>query len=61
MWILLYVSMLSFWKKSGDAIPIIEKKASITALQFKNHTQELDFLKIRYYANLILNRHLKKN
>ena len=53
--------MRSFWKNSGnaifDAIAIPEKKACTTSLQFKNRTQELDFLKTRYYALSVLIKH----
>ena len=51
MWILLCVSTIF------DAIAITKKKASITLLQFKNSTQEMDFLKIRQYANSVLTTH----
>ena len=36
------------------------KKACITSLWFKNRTQKLDFLEIRYYANSVLLAHFFK-
>ena len=40
-------------KKLAMRLPS-QKKVSITSLWFKNRTQELDFLELRYYANSVV-------
>ena len=47
-------------KKACNVIAIPEKQVSIMSLSCKNRTQELGFLKIRYFANLVVIMHFEE-
>ena len=44
-------------KKRAMRFAIPEKKKSMTSLCFRNRTQELDFLEVKYYANSVIITH----